>query len=107
MPPSSPTSCQVTRPCSCGPTKWTRRGGSCNPCSTSQTCPSHTQPGPGAPSGPTVCSVTKAATGCCPRSELEAAPIQLDDCRSEEHTSELQSRENLVCRLLLEKKKHK
>src|SRR5690606_35869282 len=24
------------------------------------------------------------------------------DCRSEEHTSELQSRENLVCRLLLE-----
>src|SRR5690606_40803989 len=24
-------------------------------------------------------------------------------CRSEEHTSELQSRENLVCRLLLEK----
>src|SRR5690606_40887698 len=31
----------------------------------------------------------------------------LDDVsRSEEHTSELQSRENLVCRLLLEKKKH-
>src|SRR5690606_40667371 len=29
-------------------------------------------------------------------------PIEL---RSEEHTSELQSRENLVCRLLLEKKK--
>src|SRR5690606_41096658 len=30
------------------------------------------------------------------------------DCRqrSEEHTSELQSRENLVCRLLLEKKKN-
>src|SRR5690606_40829463 len=27
--------------------------------------------------------------------------------RSEEHTSELQSRENLVCRLLLEKKKHR
>src|SRR5690606_42152793 len=27
--------------------------------------------------------------------------------RSEEHTSELQSRENLVCRLLLEKKKTK
>src|SRR5690606_41617737 len=27
--------------------------------------------------------------------------------RSEEHTSELQSRENLVCRLLLEKKKGK
>src|SRR5690606_41161942 len=28
-----------------------------------------------------------------------------DRVRSEEHTSELQSRENLVCRLLLEKKK--
>src|SRR6266403_1224511 len=27
------------------------------------------------------------------------------DCRSEEHTSELQSRRDLVCRLLLEKKK--
>src|SRR3712207_7156864 len=27
------------------------------------------------------------------------------DCRSEEHTSELQSRQYLVCRLLLEKKK--
>src|SRR5690606_41198353 len=27
------------------------------------------------------------------------------DLRSEEHTSELQSRENLVCRLLLEQKK--
>src|SRR5690606_41322998 len=29
------------------------------------------------------------------------------ESRSEEHTSELQSRENLVCRLLLEKKKTK
>src|SRR5436309_11102779 len=29
-----------------------------------------------------------------------------DAPRSEEHTSELQSRENLVCRLLLEKKKN-
>src|SRR3712207_9301354 len=28
-----------------------------------------------------------------------------DGCRSEEHTSELQSRQYLVCRLLLEKKK--
>src|SRR2546427_1798394 len=28
-----------------------------------------------------------------------------DRCRSEEHTSELQSQSNLVCRLLLEKKK--
>src|SRR5436309_15704992 len=42
-------------------------------------------------------------------------PMHLDELplpgelllRSEEHTSELQSRENLVCRLLLEKKKKK
>src|SRR5690606_42146022 len=33
----------------------------------------------------------------------ETVPMEL--VRSEEHTSELQSRENLVCRLLLEKKK--
>ena len=35
--------------------------------------------------------------------------LQVDDTpygRSEEHTSELQSRTNLVCRLLLEKKKN-
>src|SRR5690606_36346102 len=32
-------------------------------------------------------------------------PVLLKRVRSEEHTSELQSRENLVCRLLLEKKK--
>src|SRR5207302_350649 len=31
-------------------------------------------------------------------------PVDLRPWRSEEHTSELQSRENLVCRLLLEKK---
>src|SRR5699024_11863882 len=31
--------------------------------------------------------------------------IHVDDIRSEEHTSELQSRFDLVCRLLLEKKK--
>src|SRR5690606_39883573 len=45
----------------------------------------------------------------------ERGPVRIDDddqtaaridcVRSEEHTSELQSRENLVCRLLLEKKK--
>src|SRR5690349_24872399 len=36
-----------------------------------------------------------------PRARRQAAP------RSEEHTSELQSRRDLVCRLLLEKKKKK
>src|SRR5690606_40183725 len=35
----------------------------------------------------------------------DEAPGHLAEPRSEEHTSELQSRENLVCRLLLEKKK--
>src|SRR3989442_10719951 len=40
---------------------------------------------------------------------LEVAALQLDvpQHRSEEHTSELQSRPHLVCRLLLEKKKKK
>src|SRR5206468_11126655 len=39
---------------------------------------------------------------------LAATPMakaQWSDLRSEEHTSELQSRSDLVCRLLLEKKK--
>src|SRR5438445_7533319 len=33
--------------------------------------------------------------------------VSLADLRSEEHTSELQSRQYLVCRLLLEKKKER
>src|SRR5690606_33561977 len=37
---------------------------------------------------------------------LEPRLWELVPQRSEEHTSELQSRENLVCRLLLEKKKN-
>src|SRR5256885_2395867 len=41
---------------------------------------------------------------CGTRSEPERAGIS---ARSEEHTSELQSPCNLVCRLLLEKKKNK
>src|SRR5690606_1921451 len=41
-----------------------------------------------------------AALGSRPRSTRRSVTIRL---RSEEHTSELQSRENLVCRLLLEK----
>src|SRR3989442_10609387 len=38
-------------------------------------------------------------------SSLKSEPIAGRDLRSEEHTSELQSRPHLVCRLLLEKKK--
>src|SRR3712207_7978403 len=43
------------------------------------------------------------------RRPLRAAhqPVVLGAERSEEHTSELQSRQYLVCRLLLEKKKNK
>src|SRR5690606_40660641 len=39
-----------------------------------------------------------------PQPVFAAAAVQPVGDRSEEHTSELQSRENLVCRLLLEKK---
>src|SRR5207302_7346464 len=39
------------------------------------------------------------------RTEIACREHRLIGRRSEEHTSELQSRENLVCRLLLEKKK--
>src|SRR2546430_6131943 len=44
-----------------------------------------------------------------PKSFDEPGPAQAGDhqYRSEEHTSELQSQSNLVCRLLLEKKKKK
>src|SRR5699024_12710010 len=37
--------------------------------------------------------------------ELRARALEMGERRSEEHTSELQSRFDLVCRLLLEKKK--
>src|SRR5690606_40343135 len=43
------------------------------------------------------------ALGLGTRALMWSADVALG--RSEEHTSELQSRENLVCRLLLEKKK--
>src|SRR5260370_24335386 len=47
-----------------------------------------------------------AAVGKSDKSVLTALTTRLGDAdRSEEHTSELQSHLNLVCRLLLEKKK--
>src|SRR5690606_39356400 len=69
----------------------------------------------------------RSAAGCCVRrtgpgrppscrggprgrSRTPSCPVRRRrrrSSRSEEHTSELQSRENLVCRLLLEKKKKK
>src|SRR2546430_2847434 len=42
-----------------------------------------------------------------PRDQYSARSRPLEAGRSEEHTSELQSQSNLVCRLLLEKKKKK
>src|SRR5690606_40227 len=56
-------------------------------------------------------SPAPACTAAPPRPQTRApSPATSSRCcessRSEEHTSELQSRENLVCRLLLEKKKH-
>src|SRR5690349_23497388 len=41
------------------------------------------------------------------RGVLHGVPVHARQPRSEEHTSELQSRRDLVCRLLLEKKKMK
>src|SRR2546430_3923835 len=41
-----------------------------------------------------------------PRYTRPSRSTSIVDSRSEEHTSELQSQSNLVCRLLLEKKKY-
>src|SRR2546422_7527768 len=61
-------------------------------------CPSPRRPRP----RPPACASDRALQPRCSRSPCcRAAP----DSRSEEHTSELQSRLHLVCRLLLEKKK--
>src|SRR5690606_41871746 len=53
-----------------------------------------------APSAATYCRAASAAIA----TKIQMMAVRI---RSEEHTSELQSRENLVCRLLLEKKKKK
>src|SRR2546422_6870157 len=72
-----------TRPCLCYP----HCGGSFQP-------PTRREQPAGSSGGPDAAPVARRAgrAGRCPR-------------RSEEHTSELQSRLHLVCRLLLEKKK--
>src|SRR6266571_9504966 len=54
--------------------------------------------GPGAPGSPPTCPPTSRSCRSPPSLARTAR-------RSEEHTSELQSHVNLVCRLLLEKKK--
>src|SRR5690606_40110630 len=54
---------------------------------------------------PTSGQVTASAHPARSHSRVESgAMIRMPSSRSEEHTSELQSRENLVCSLLLEKK---
>src|SRR5205085_10927115 len=55
---------------------------------------------------------SKCTANCCSaigRDQRFTAPAasKISSARSEEHTSELQSQSNLVCRLLLEKKKKK
>src|SRR2546427_7141200 len=58
-------------------------------------------------SPPTVKRVRVKSRGPRPLSPARArAHSRGAPSRSEEHTSELQSQSNLVCRLLLEKKKH-
>src|SRR3712207_7214607 len=50
-------------------------------------------------------SSTSPGSAPRPGAWREGVPADLRPSRSEEHTSELQSRQYLVCRLLLEKKK--
>src|SRR3712207_8523555 len=50
-------------------------------------------------------AVRAAAAGAAVRRPAQGAGARRPTQRSEEHTSELQSRQYLVCRLLLEKKK--
>src|SRR5690606_39620697 len=56
---------------------------------------------------PSASSASRPATSLGIRRGNHQPPAPHAEFRSEEHTSELQSRENLVCRLLLEKKKRR
>src|SRR5206468_13008321 len=53
----------------------------------------------------TWCSSSRARASLRPTSQSYGGGAAVTGSRSEEHTSELQSRSDLVCRLLLEKKK--
>src|SRR2546427_7709551 len=69
---------------------------------------SRSVPAPGIPPAQAANS-DHAATNmsCLPAVGFQLLVVQVCDiARSEEHTSELQSQSNLVCRLLLEKKKN-
>src|SRR2546430_3245433 len=52
-----------------------------------------------------IAALVPGALRAAPIKPNEASALLVIDVRSEEHTSELQSQSNLVCRLLLEKKK--
>src|SRR3712207_7132439 len=53
-----------------------------------------------------ICKEQLWVAGIAGRAPIWRQDSWIQDFRSEEHTSELQSRQYLVCRLLLEKKKH-
>src|SRR5690606_41803252 len=78
-------------------------------CTTRRTCSPHpTRPRAGCRSRwatTRTSGTTGASRNCVARSRGRNTFRSPVASRSEEHTSELQSRENLVCRLLLEKKK--
>src|SRR5207249_11837809 len=57
------------------------------------------------PVSPGIWMSRKRTSGACASTSRRVA-MPSPDVRSEEHTSELQSRFDLVCRLLLEKKKN-
>src|SRR5690625_6396514 len=68
----------------------------------------HSSGSPTTASSSSSTSLASSASGCCSlAARWEASPPRswCGGERSEEHTSELQSRGHLVCRLLLEKKK--
>src|SRR2546427_4421854 len=65
--------------------------------------PGHAEPGRG--HGADALQDPRPGTARVPLGVLDRHAGHGDHARSEEHTSELQSQSNLVCRLLLEKKK--
>src|SRR3712207_9092876 len=66
---------------------------------TTRASPPATAPRTRASASPRTPRPSSASCASCP-----TASARCSGCRSEEHTSELQSRQYLVCRLLLEKK---
>src|SRR5258707_9995646 len=83
------------------------------PLSRSRSPPAGLRPSAAPPQGTSFATPAKASEWSG-SSSFESWPLRFADQflevrepRSEEHTSELQSRQYLVCRLLLEKKKNK